>query len=237
MSAGTRDARVLSREDCHPWARSPFTRFPFKTLGTALLWTVAAYRLLQTRFDVRARPSSADILARVGPPFSSRSLAFFCVGGMPSSEEMSIRGEPERSENLSGPTESREGLAHCESAPPRFPAGRPSSPTRCCERFGVSSAAPRSRAPFEGAPLRETGVLGLSSWPRPSFPRLPRRRTLSRRPGGLPPCRRPLRRADRSSLPFRIRSPRHAAGLFIRVALQRGGPAPLLFTALRPACA
>jgi hypothetical protein len=100
VSAGTRDARVLSREDCHPWARSPFTRLPFKTLGTALLWTVAAYRLLQTRFDVRARPSSADILARIRPPFPSRSLTFFCVGGF---SHLRRGGHPRRARKIREP--------------------------------------------------------------------------------------------------------------------------------------
>jgi len=51
--------------------------------------------------------------------------------------------------NLSRPTEPSEGLAHCVSSPPRVPAGHPLSPTRCCERIGVSSAAPHAAAPFE----------------------------------------------------------------------------------------
>lgn len=53
------------------------------------------------------------------------------------------------SRNPSRPTEMSEGLPHCVSSPPRFPAEHSSSPSRCRERIGVSSAAPPASAPFE----------------------------------------------------------------------------------------
>lgn len=55
---------VYSREDFHPWARSPFTYSPFLTLGKRFIGPLPPTRLLQTSYDVRARLSSAILLAR-----------------------------------------------------------------------------------------------------------------------------------------------------------------------------
>jgi len=72
-----------------------------------------------------------------------------------------LRGETRDS---SGPTEASEGPAHCVGAPPRFPAEHPLSPSRCCERFGASSAAPHAAAPFESKwCLASRGGLGPRS--------------------------------------------------------------------------
>jgi hypothetical protein len=139
----------------------------------------------------------------------------------------------------SGSTEPSEGLALGECPSSCFPVGHPLSPTRCCERIGVSSAAPRVTPPFE-SPV----MFGLSSWPSSSFRRLPRRRTLFRRPRCLSPFRHPfrcLRIAPHALFGLGLRVTPPCLGslsrplpdfLFIRVALQRGVPAPFL-SALR----
>jgi len=53
------------------------------------------------------------------------------------------------SETDPGRQKRAEGLTHCESSPPRPLPYISLSPTRCRERFGVSSAAPPIVAPFE----------------------------------------------------------------------------------------
>jgi len=56
---------VCPREDCHPWARSPFARSPYLTLENRFFGTVAAYRLLQFQIRRTGTLSSAIILARL----------------------------------------------------------------------------------------------------------------------------------------------------------------------------
>jgi hypothetical protein len=116
------------------------------------------------RFDVRARPRApSPSPARIARPLAGHRDSYVCA--------TSASGEtrhPQRANPILHTTESRmplarpatgtglgrqgraEGLARLrESAPPRFPAEHLVSSTRCHERLGVSSAAPRDMAPFE----------------------------------------------------------------------------------------
>jgi hypothetical protein len=105
-------------------------------VGEPLNWAVAAYRLLQTRFDVRAHPR-APSPSSVSDPESLTGFRFFLrlrddrlLRGGPSAtsrknpgEGVNLRptGEAGHGNSL-GPTEPSEGLAHCVSSPPRVPA-------------------------------------------------------------------------------------------------------------------
>jgi hypothetical protein len=130
-----------------------------------------------------------------------------------------------------------EGLPHCVSSPPRFPAEHSSSPSRCRERIGVSSAAPPASAPFESKwRLACRGGQGPRSGASREGERFSENQNAFHRVVVL------AVREDRSSRPFgfglRVTPPWVAPlsrvlarFLFIRVALQTGVPAPLLFTA------
>lgn len=162
VRVGTRFRVCASREDYHSWARSPFTDSPVD-VGNALLRTVAAYRFLQTRFEVRAHlrvPSSspaseAETPHGVLPLLRSQRTVSGEAGPLQRAEQILPKaqtfdcqlrltaghGNPSRS------TEVSEGLVM------RVPLLVPLpcttlSPTRCREKLGVSSAAPCLVAPF-----------------------------------------------------------------------------------------
>jgi len=93
--AGTRVACALARIVIH--GLSPRSRASPSTSGTALLWAVAAYRLLQTRFNLRARPRapSSSPAAESDEPLAG--LRFSCVCAMSASKEAS---HPQRAEEV-----------------------------------------------------------------------------------------------------------------------------------------
>jgi len=139
MYPSTRFRVCASREDYHPRARSPFTDSPVD-VGNALLWTVAAYRFLQTRFEVRAHlrvPSSSP----ASECKTSHEVVFLLRLQRVSPKKRALRSEPNRfyrrrkpsiassnyllaTRNLSGSTEVSEGLVHCE-CPSSFPCRAP----------------------------------------------------------------------------------------------------------------
>ena len=155
-----------------------------------------------TRFDVRARPSSAIILVRIGSVSLSRGPAspgfayVRLLRGEPSatSQTHSIVSANSQSParpatgTRSGRQSGVKGSCKMQQAPLLDPLPCTTvSPTRCRERFGVSPAAPCAGAPFESNRCVACRVgLGLHSRA------LPRRRTRSRKPGCFPPCRRPF---------------------------------------------
>jgi len=121
------------------------------------------------------------------------------------------------------------------------------SPTRCHERLGVSSAAPRVLAPFESeSSLRRSSRLGLRAGQDPRSCALPRRRTFSGGSWCLPPFRRPFGYveialhvlSDSVSPSRRLALARGSLGLgsvlFFRVALQSGSTSAFVSTPLAP---
>jgi len=192
-------------------------------LGAALLWTVAAYRLLQTGFEVRAHPSSANILTRIGLTRPSRGSSFSCVGEpfgsgaearapvFAMSQFDSIGGA-----NLQHPARPVQEPFRVDGVERRtrtwrapllgVSVGHPLSPTRCHERIGVSSAAPRVTPPFE---RRDAWLIGLTKLFVPAPPA---------KENAFPKTKMPFTVSssfsapeDHSPRPFRIRSPCHAA--------------------------
>jgi hypothetical protein len=171
-------ARIVIRGLGPRSRRSPFALMQIR-LGAALLWTVAAYRLLQTGFEVRAHPSSANILTRIGSTRPSRGSSFSCVGEpfgsgaearapvFAMSQFDSNRGanlyypgvfslRKNRFRSRSGSTESSEGLAHGE---------RPSSasPSDILCRQSAAAKELESLPPRRASLLLLRGVmLGLS---------------------------------------------------------------------------
>lgn len=163
MKGHGRAGRVCrSREDCPPEARSPSAVSPCD-VGEPFRWTVAAYRLLQTDstygHDLERRHPRPHRRRRPSRSFVSPAFARRPVSGearhaqasrsiLQTTAKSPAAGEASHVEPT-GSTGRSEGLARCVSSPPRIPAGHLVSSTRCRERLGVSSAAPRGMAPFE----------------------------------------------------------------------------------------
>jgi len=153
--------RVRPREDCHPWARSPFARFPLLTLGKRLR-------------DRRRLPTSADQIRRTGTPIErrhprphrnrspSRGLSSLAFAPCLLSEEQARHGEPNEPCGGGGPDAASEagqgarsgrqsrvkGLRMAQAPLLRSLPSITLSRARCHERVGVSSAAPLAIAPF-----------------------------------------------------------------------------------------
>jgi len=227
-----RDAQgaCASREDCHPWARPPFTPLPFLLL-CKFVWELRFFGSLPPtdfcRLDSRyghthRAPISSPASDRRAPHGGRRSPALanrldrgqvpdpvFAMSQFDSIEGANLqhpffpcgKSGPSRS----GSTEASEGLARGE-CPSSCSVGHPLSPTRCRERIGVSSAAPCATSPFEsrGAWLIELTKLFVPAPPAKenAFPKTKMPFTVSSSFSV---------REDRSPCPFRTRSPCHAA--------------------------
>jgi len=183
--------RVCSREDCHSWARSPFARFPLRrwesvsvdrcrlptsakqirrtgTLLGAVILHPHPKSTAPRRVSFLVR-SSSDRFRRNEPSTVSQTDSALNVPDSLTKDRQTHdcqRGWPQetypgRQSRVKGPRIARATLL-------QNPAEHSVSPTRCRERFGVSSAAPRMTASFGRQVL-----LGFSCWPRSSFRRPP----------------------------------------------------------------
>jgi len=225
-------------------------------VGKPLNGTVAAYRLLQTRFDVRARPSSAVILARIGSANPSRGSVSPAFARCPSLSSRATRSEPNEFWRRRKPSSHRRGrsqeLIRADRAERRTRALRelPSScPCRAPLRRQPVAAKDLESPPPRRAPpllLRDSGAW-LACWPRSSFPRPPAKENV------FPKTEVPSTvsssfwvRGDRSSRPLGLGlpvtppclGPRFArclgSFLFSRVALQSGSTSAFGSTPLAP---
>jgi len=183
-SSGERYARVAgvrSREDCHPWARPPFTRFPFWRWEAASL----GRRRLPTSADQIRRtgtPSSAIIPARIRSVNPSRGFVSPAFAWWPPLSSRAIRSEPNEFWRRRKPSSHRRGRSQ---EPIR--ADRAEWRTRALRELPSSHPcrAPRRRQPvaakdLECPPPRLTPPLllrdrdvWLACWSRSSFPRPP----------------------------------------------------------------